>query len=234
MQDLVLFTSNEVGVNCISSLIVSEMFDIRHGNLCRTLESLAEEDGGKLNFEFTSYKTEQNVTQPMCLMSELGFFSLMVSLNLKTEEHKAKRKEILSKFSEYQSNLLKELKQLRAERKPKMLGAMETAEYGTKYKPKVPNEDKKILVLPSVLHEISVEEPGYYNVNDFTAEEILICMIALDGSRQEGITNATKKKQQFLEDIIEWRIAGREEIAPDVKEYIKKSEYNDVIAFKLS
>ena len=102
-----IFTSNEVGVNCISSLVVAEMFDIRHDNLCRTIIALAEDDGGLLNFEESSYQNEQNKTQPMWLMTELGFYALMISLSLKTEEHKTLRKRILAKFAAFQQNLIK-------------------------------------------------------------------------------------------------------------------------------
>jgi len=234
MSDLVLFTSNEVGVNCISSLVVAEMFDREHHNLLKSIDSLLSNGEETLNFNVSSYKTEQNKTQPMYLLTEVGFAILLTSLNLQTEEGKALKRETLSKFRSRQADLLKELKQLRAERKPKMLGEMEKGEHGTKYRPRVANEDKKILILPSVLEEISAEEAGYYNANDFTAEELLICMIALDESRKIGIDVATSKKRHLLNSIQMWRRDGAVSTIPTTDFYPIKSEYNDIINAKLA
>jgi Rha family phage regulatory protein len=107
MSDLVLFTSNEVGVNCISSLTVAEMFERRHDNVLQSIATLIENGEDSLNFQESSYKNEQNKTQPMCLLTETGFVLLVSSFNLKTEEHKVLRKRILSKFAEFQQNLIK-------------------------------------------------------------------------------------------------------------------------------
>jgi phage regulator Rha-like protein len=69
--------------------------------------------------EPSSYQNDQNKTQPMLLLTDVGFAILVSSFNLTSEAHKKMRKQILSKFAKFQAKATARLLQLEASHKKK-------------------------------------------------------------------------------------------------------------------
>ena len=110
-----LIPANEFGIFVdnhdtarISSLDVAKMFDKMHKNVIRDIEKLTEpksglsRDFGKLNFELSSYKSEQNKKLPCYNLTRDGFTILVMGYTgekaLKFKEMYIKRFNDMEKF----------------------------------------------------------------------------------------------------------------------------------------
>lgn len=65
-----------------------------------------EEDLARLNFELSEYKDSTGRMLPMYLLTSEGFSILALSLNLRSKEAKAVRKQVMLKFQESQQRLI--------------------------------------------------------------------------------------------------------------------------------
>jgi phage anti-repressor protein len=75
---------------------------------------------------------------------------------------------------------------------PKPAGKMITDEYGTKYKPKVLPEDKKVKVVATAAEILGIEHRDHF-AKDLTWEEITIIQRELQKARGNGLLNTSDK-----------------------------------------
>lgn len=114
MESLISFVSNEQGFNCISSLMIAQIFDREHKNILRQIKIL-EDDGrllGSLS-ELSEYQDSTGRKLPMYLLTDVGFTFLIASFDLKDEQDILLRSEIIQKFAKARENEIKQLKKLK-------------------------------------------------------------------------------------------------------------------------
>jgi hypothetical protein len=138
--------------------------------------------GGSLS-EPSDYKDKRGKDQRQYLLDAVGFALLVRSFNLLRQEDKDLRRMILKKFHS----------------KQKPTGKMISDEYGTKYKPKVLPEAKKIKVV-ALAAEILGIETGDSLANELDKVQLLTCMIELLDANVAGKKATRKKLVKLIEN----------------------------------
>ena len=92
------------GVPMTTSLDIAEYFDKKHKNVLKAIrESECSKKFGQLNFQPSSYRNEQNKTQPLFLVTKNGFIFVVMSF---TGKEAARMKEAyIHKFDEMSEQL---------------------------------------------------------------------------------------------------------------------------------
>jgi len=195
MTSLVSFTSNDLGVEFISSRLVANLFELRHDNVLQKIRGLVEDESlDSLDFQESSYQNDQNKIQPMILLTASGFNLLTSAFNFKTDHQKEMRKYILKSFSENLAKILKQVKSLK--QRNEALEASEQKALGSNY------PRKKTATMGYILqHNEGEEFPKKVLVpkENYTEKELAEGMIAHSESIIYGHTIKIKKLREFIE-----------------------------------
>lgn len=183
-------------VPAVTSLQVAESFGKQHRNILRDIRDILDNDEdrfGALNFELSSYLSEQNKEMPMYVMSKDGFVLLVMSYT--GAEAMRMKKAYIARFNEMEeqikqatqlpSNYLDALKALVASEEEKMK-ALETV------------EQQKPMVMVA---EERIEKKGCLSITDVTKSL---------GLKRGEITNWAKAKGFIHKRPCEVNKAGEE------------------------
>ena len=101
-----IHTINGKQVPAVTSLQIAEAFGKEHYNVIRDIRSILnmDEDGfGALNFEVSSYLSEQNKEMPMYIMSRDGF--VLLSMGFTGDKARAMKIAYIARFNEMEEEL---------------------------------------------------------------------------------------------------------------------------------
>jgi len=116
------FTSDEVGINCVSTVEIARLFGREHKSILRQVRILRAEGrmidamsaplpkSGGAELAPSDYKDERGKRQPMHLLTEFGCATLIGSLNFTEAWEKQIQKQISQEFIRKQIKLLKSVK----------------------------------------------------------------------------------------------------------------------------
>ncbi len=225
----IVISQNQQGFTHITSRNVADLFEREHKNVLRQIENLIGEEELEIGslcepiFELDAYKRNQK----SYLLSDVGFVTLVNSLNLKTKEDKEMRKNILKQFREKQIAQVKQLKEENARLKNKRLFEQtETDEYGTRIKKlAVPVEKKTVFV-----YDEGTQSHKRVCVTDMNFQEMTHRIVDLLEITLEGKQSSIVKWRLFQEAMDAYYANNKEGRMPTPRDFRIKSLYQAVFS----